>query len=97
MRDQIFLNKGAFTVEVHTQLGNALINRKSKKDIRNHPLIHVTRIIIVMNITVRNQIRASNVDWWIISLYIFRNRKLWIRNFTVTQKILQLMRIYRQK
>ena len=66
-------NKGTVTVEVHPQLRNDLINIKSKKTIRNHPLIHAIIIISVMNLTIRNQIRASDVDRRIISLQIFQN------------------------
>ena len=43
-----------------------------------------------MNITIVDQIRDSDVDWRIISLQIFQNRTLRIRNFTGTQKILNL-------
>ena len=72
MRDQIFLNQGAVTVEVHTQLRNALINIKRKKAIINHYSIHTTLIISAMNITAGNQIRASDVDRRIISSKHFR-------------------------
>ena len=65
MRD-IKKNQGAVTVEVHTQRRNDLKNSKRKKDIRNHPLNHGTLIISVMNVTVRNQILASDVDQRII-------------------------------
>ena len=67
---KFFTDQGAITVEVHTQLINALRNRKSKKYIRNHSLIHATLPISVMNITVGNQIRASDADRRIISLQI---------------------------
>ena len=45
---------------------NSLRNRESKKAIRNHPLIHETLIISVMNVMVGNQIHASDVDRRII-------------------------------
>ena len=63
---QSFLNQGAVTVEVHTQMGNVLSNRESKIDIINHPSIHATIIIRLLNVTVGNQIRASDVDRRII-------------------------------
>ena len=47
-----FLNQGSVTVEVHTQLINALGNIESRKSIRNHTFIHTTLIIRVTNITV---------------------------------------------
>ena len=50
-----------------------------------------------MNITVRNQIRASDVDRRIISSKTFQNRKLWIRNFTGTHKIFKIVCIDRRK
>ena len=54
MGEICFLNQGAVTVEVHTQLIIILINNERKKDIRNTPLTHATIIIIVMNVTVGN-------------------------------------------
>ena len=68
MREKKFLNQGAVTVEVHTQLINYLINSKMKNAIKNYPLIHKTLIIRVMNITVGNLICASDVYQRIISL-----------------------------
>ena len=62
----IFLNKGAVAVKVQTQLRNGLSNSERKKATRNHPLIHAILIIGVMNIMVRNQIRASAMDRRII-------------------------------
>ena len=59
---QCLLNKIAVIVEVHTQLKNSLSKRESKRAIRNDPSIHATIIIIVMNVMVGNQIRASDVD-----------------------------------
>ena len=47
-----------------------------------------------MNVTVRNQIPASDVDPRIISLQIFRDWKLQTRKFTGTPKIRKLVRIY---
>ena len=44
-----------------------------------------------------NKIRASYVDQRIISLQTFRNRKLRIRKFTGTQKILKLVRTNQRK
>ena len=67
-------------MEIQLPLINALIN----KAIRNHPLIHTTIIIIIMNITIGNQIRASDVDQRIISMQIVRNRTLWIKEITGT-------------
>ena len=45
-----------------------------------------------MNVMVRNQIRASDVDRRIISLQIVRNWTLQIRKLTGTRKILKLVR-----
>ena len=45
-----------------------------------------------MNVMSGNQVRASDVDWRIISLQIFQNRTLQIRKFTGTQKSLKIMR-----
>ena len=87
------LNQGTVTVEVHTQLINCLSNRKFKKDLINHPLIHATLIIIAMEVTVGNQISASDVDRKIISFQIVQNQTLWLRHFTGTQKILKLVHI----
>ena len=63
----MLINQGAVTVKVHIQLNNALNNIKSKNDIINHPLIHAALIISVMNVTVGNQMRVSDVYWRIIS------------------------------
>ena len=71
MREQNVLNKGAVTVEVHTQLRNALSNSKRRKAIINHPLNHRNIIIIIINETLRNQIYASDVDWRIILSHLF--------------------------
>ena len=90
MREQIFLNQGAVTVEVHTQMRDYSSNSERINDIINHPLIHATLIKIVLNVTVGDQINASDVDCRIISLKIFSSRKLWIRNFTGTRKSLKL-------
>ena len=57
-----FLNKGEVTVEVHTQMIKYLSNRESKRAIRNHPSVHATLIISVINTTVGNQIHASDVE-----------------------------------
>ena len=89
-----FFNPYAFTVEFNTQLKNDLNNRKSKKAIRNHLLIHSALVIGVMNLIVGNQIRASNVDRGIILLKIVRNWTLRIINFTGTRKSLKLVRTY---
>ena len=91
MRDNFFINQGVVTVEVHTQLKNASSNIEMVRVIINHPSIHVTIIIRVMNIMVGNQIRASDVYQRIILSQIFRNRELWIRNFTETKKSLKLV------
>ena len=55
-------NQGTFAVEFHTQPGNYLSNRKEKMNIRNHPSIHATLIISLMEVMAGNQIRASDVD-----------------------------------
>ena len=55
---EIFLNQGAVTVVVYNQLRNTLSKSKSKKAIINHPLIHATLMISVLDVTVGNQIRA---------------------------------------
>ena len=61
------LNQGAVTVEFHNQLKNAFNNREKERSIRNHPSIHATLIISVLNVTVGNQICVSDMDWRIIS------------------------------
>ena len=63
-------NQGAVTVEVHTQLIHTLNGSKIKKAIRNHPLIHATLIISLMNVTIGKQICDSYVNQRIISLQI---------------------------
>ena len=50
-----------------------------------------------MNVTFRNQICASNVDWRIILLQIVRNRRVPIRNFTGTNNSLKKIHTYQQK
>ena len=67
-REKIFLNQGAVTVEVHTKPKNYLRSRERERSIRKHPLIHATIMIIVMNVTVKNQVRTSDVHRRIISL-----------------------------
>ena len=89
MKEKNLLKKVAFTVEIHTQLRNSVINSKSKKAIRNHPLIHGNLMIRVMNVTFVNQICASDVGQRTISSQIVRNRTLQIRKFTRTQKSLK--------
>ena len=59
---RVLINQGAVTVEVHTQLRNYLSNRKNKNAIRNHPSIHATLIIKIMNVKVANKISALDVD-----------------------------------
>ena len=71
MREQIFLNQGAVTTEVYTQLRNALSNTERKNAIINQASIHATIIISVMNVTSGNRIHDSDVDWRTISLQIF--------------------------
>ena len=83
--------KGAVDVEVHIQLRNDLGNSKRKKDIINHPLIHVTLIICAMLVTLGNPLCASDVDPRNISLQIFRNQTLRIKKFTGTWKSLNLV------
>ena len=92
MREPVFFNQVALTMEVHTELRNYVSNSESKKATRNHTLIHTTLRIIVINITVGNQIRATDVDRSIISSQIVQNRTLQDRNFTGTLKILKLVR-----
>ena len=58
-------------MEVHTQLRNDLNNNEIKKAIRNHPLIHATIIISVMDVTVQKCFCASDVDRKIILLIFF--------------------------
>ena len=60
--EQKIINQSIVAVKVHTQLINALNNSKRKNSIRNHPFIHKTLIINVINVTVGNKIRASDVD-----------------------------------
>ena len=67
-------------MEVHNQLRNDLSNRERKMAIRNHASIHATIIISVMNITVGNQINASDVYQRIISSQIYQKLTLWIKN-----------------
>ena len=54
MRAQIFLNKGAVTVDISTQLKHALSNRERIMAIINYPSIHATLIISVLNVTAGN-------------------------------------------
>ena len=70
MKEKFLFNQGAGTVEVHTQLINGLSRRERKMAIRNNPSIHTTLMISIMNVTVGNQICASDVDWRMISLKI---------------------------
>ena len=91
MREQTFPNQGGGTLEVHTQLRNPLNKSESEKAIINHPLIHRTLIISVMNAMVRNQLRASDVDWRIILLQVVQNRTLRIIKSTGTWKSLKLV------
>ena len=86
MREKNSLNKGAVTDDIHNQLRNDLRNMESKRAIRNRPSIHATLIINIMNVTVRNQIRSSDVDHRIIPLQIVRNWTLWERKFTGTME-----------
>ena len=79
IREQIFINQGAVTVEVCNQPRKYLSNREIKRAIRNFSSIHTTIIISLMNVTIENQIRASDVDRRIISLKIVQNWTLWIR------------------
>ena len=46
----------------HTQLKNDLSNREMIRAIINYPSILATLIIIVLNVMVGNQTRASDVD-----------------------------------
>ena len=67
--------------------------KKQKKDkaIRNHLSINTTIIISVLNLTIRNQIHASDVDRGITSSQIVQNWSLRKIKFTETHKILRLM------
>ena len=58
----MLINQGAATVEDQNQLKNASRNRERIRSIINHPSINATLIIIVLNVTVGNQICASDVD-----------------------------------
>ena len=95
--DIFFLNQGAVTVEAHTQLKNTLSNRERIKEKINHHSICATLTISVNNVMVRNQIRASDVYWRIVSLQMFWNQKLRIWKLTGSWKILKRVRIYWQK
>ena len=91
------INKGAVTVEVHTQIKNALSSIERIRYIRIHPSIYTTLIIFVLNITVINQIYPSDEDRRIISSQIFRNGTLRIIKFTGSHKIQKLVHTYIQK
>ena len=69
-----FIDQGAVSIEVRTQLKNALGNRERLRGIVNHPSIYATLIIGVLEVKVRNQIHASRVDWRITPLQIVRNQ-----------------------
>ena len=97
MRENFFLNQGAVNVEFRTQNRDYLGNIESIRAIRNHPSIHTTLIISIINVMVRNQICASDVDRRIISSRFFQNQTLRIRKLTGTPKILQLVRTDRGK
>ena len=97
MREQIFLNQGAVTVEVHTQMKSYSSNRESIRAIINHPSIHTTLIISVLNVMFGNKICTLDVDRRIISLQIVQNRTLWVRRLTGEWKSLKLMLTYRLK
>ena len=73
MRGGGVINQDAVTVEFHTQLINYLSNRERKRSIRNQPSIHATLMISVLNLTVGNQISASDVDRRRISSQIVQN------------------------
>ena len=64
----IFLNQGAVPVEYHTQLKHYLGSRESERAILNHPSKQTILIIIVLNVTVENQMHASDVDHRISSM-----------------------------
>ena len=49
-----FLNQGAVTVKVHTDLKSDLRNRKRKRALGNHPSTNATLIIRVLNTTAGN-------------------------------------------
>ena len=88
-REISFLNQGEVNLDVHTQLKNDLNNKEKITEIRNNPSIHKTIIIIALNLTVENKIRASDVDWKIISLQMVQNWTLRMREFTGTRKALK--------
>ena len=91
------LNQCEVTVEIHIKLRNDLSNIESENAIIDNLSIHTTLIISVMNVMVRNQIRASDVDWRITSFKFFRNETLWIRKLTWTLRCLKLVHTYEQK
>ena len=97
MIEENLLNQGAFTAEAHTQLRNSLSNKKRKKAIINQSSIHATLPISVMNVTARNQIQASDVDWRKNLFQIVLNQALLIIKFNVTHKIINLIHIDRQQ
>ena len=84
-----FLNRGAVTMGVHTQLRYYLSNRESKFSRRNHSLIQGTVITSVVNVTVGNQILASDVYRRISAMQNFQNWTPQIRKFTTTRKSLK--------
>ena len=53
------LNQCEVTVEIHIKLRNDLSNIESENAIIDNLSIHTTLIISVMNVMVRNQIRAQ--------------------------------------
>ena len=53
--------------------------RERIRDIIDHPSIHTTLVIIIVNATVVNKMRASDVDQRIILSQIFQNWTLQIR------------------
>ena len=71
--------------------------QRNKKAKRNHPLIHRTLIISVINKMVGNHIRASDVDRRITSLKNNWNRRIRIRKVTETRKRLKLVHIDQRK
>ena len=85
------INKGAVAVDVQTHLRSSLSKIESIRTIRNHPSIYATLIISVLTVTVRNQIRASDVYRMIILYQTVWNRTHWIKKFAGTRKILKLI------
>ena len=53
-------------MEYHAQLKKSLRNKETMREIKNHPSIHTTLIIIILNVRVRN--RYVLQMWIVVSL-----------------------------